>query len=293
MKGEQHRGGAAEEVARDAPWWHTASREARPEETFARRRNFLFPSAQGGTGGDAALQRSPEGELNQDLVSSSVGRPTSLGSAIASAGILPPSHRDRLRSWLARRGVSLEDAEDAIGPQELEQIRQIQSLLRQLEQRANPGSGRPEVERELATGQSGMAGTTMNAAPSDGANGRDLAEPKSAESAGSENADGVADAAGGKSLTIKGLASGQTVRIYFAAVDAAGNVMEDAHTAESVLVVNTVVDTTPPSTSLVVAAAPSSCWLVAALARSAPSAVALGWSGVCAVHHGARCCWRW
>ena len=134
------------------------------------------------------LQRSPEGELNQDLVSSTVGRPTSLGSAIASAGILPPSHRDRLRSWLARRGVSLEDAEDAIGPQELDQIQQIQSLLRQLEQRANPGSGRPEVERELAPGQSGMASDTQNAAPSEGADGHGRAEQQSAGSVSDENA---------------------------------------------------------------------------------------------------------
>ena len=58
---------AAEEVARDAPWWHNASREARPAETFARRRNFLFPSAQVEAGDDAAPQESPERELNQDL----------------------------------------------------------------------------------------------------------------------------------------------------------------------------------------------------------------------------------
>ena len=76
----------------------------------------------GEEGEDAAPRGPPEGELNQDLVSSSVGRPTSLGSAIARASIRPPSYRDRLRSWLARRGVSLEDAEDAIGPQELDQI---------------------------------------------------------------------------------------------------------------------------------------------------------------------------
>ena len=76
-----------------------------------------------------------------------------------------------------------------------------------------------------------MAGTTTNAAPSDGANGRDQAEQQSAESAGSENADAVGQRSHSKGAT--SVEEGTSGALGAASHQASWASLQEEHTTSS------------------------------------------------------------